>query len=60
MSSGSFKMLSKECVYKPYIFKKYIGCVNIHGTHVTANESAYYNVVFFFVSDLKTVYYNNY
>ena len=33
-----------------------IGCLN---THVTANNSTNYNVVFFFVSDLKTVYYNS-
>ena len=37
-----------------------IGCLSIHGTHVTANNSTNNNVVFFFVSDLKTVYYNNY
>ena len=36
-----------------------IGCLNIHGTHVTANNSTNDNV-FFFVSDLKIVYYNNY
>ena len=34
----------------------YIGCLNIHGTHVTVNN----NAMFFFVSDLKIVYYNNY
>ena len=38
----------------------FIGCLNIHGTHVTANNSINDNVVFFFVSDLKIVYYNNY
>ena len=37
----------------------YIGCLNIHGTHVTANTSTNNNVSFF-VSDLKIVYYNNY
>ena len=37
-----------------------IGYINIHGTHETANESANNNAVFFFVSDLKIVYYNNY
>ena len=42
------------------IILSYIGCVNIHGSHVTANNSNNYNVVFFFVSDLKIVYYNNY
>ena len=36
------------------------GCLNIYGTHVTANNSTNNNVVFFFVSDLKIVYYNNY
>ena len=34
-----------------------IECLNIHGTHVTANDN---NVVFFFILDLKIVYYNNY
>ena len=37
----------------------YIGCLNIHGTHVTAYNSTN-NYVLFFVSDLKKVYYNNY
>ena len=37
----------------------YIRCLNIHGTHVTANNSTNNNV-FFFVSDLKIVYSNNY
>ena len=36
-----------------------IGCLNIHGTHVTANNSTTNNVVIFFASDLKIVYYNN-
>ena len=35
------------------------GCLNIHGTHVTLNNSTNDNV-FFFVSDLKIVFYNNY
>ena len=37
-----------------------IGYLNIHRIHVTANKSTNNNVVFFFVSDLKIVYYNNY
>ena len=37
-----------------------IGCLNIHGTHVTDNNSSKNNVAFFFVLDLKIVYYNNY
>ena len=37
-----------------------IGCLNIHGIRVTANNSTTNNVVFFFVSDLKKVSYNNY
>ena len=37
-----------------------VGCPNIHRTHVTANYSTNNKVVFFFVSDLKIVYYNNY
>ena len=36
---------------------EYIGCLNIHGTHVTANNST--NNMFFSVSDLKIVNYNN-
>ena len=31
-----------------------------HGTHMTANNSTTNKVGFFFVSDLKIVYYNNY
>ena len=42
----------------------YVGCLNIHGTHVIANNSTHNNVVFFFVfvfvSDLKIMFYNNY
>ena len=30
-----------------------IGCLNIHVTHLTANNAATNNVVFFFVLDLK-------
>ena len=37
-----------------------IGCLSIHGTHVTPNNSTNNNVVFFLVSDLKIIYYNNY
>ena len=32
----------------------------MHWTHVTADKSTNNTVVFFFVSDLKMVYYNNY
>ena len=39
---------------------KSIGFINIHGTHVTSNNSTNNNVVFFLVSDLKILYYNNY
>ena len=35
--------------------KKCIGCLNIHGTHVTANNSTDDNATFFFASDLKIV-----
>ena len=39
----------------PYIYIYiHTGCLNIHGT---ANNN---NVVFFFISDLKIVHYNNY
>ena len=34
--------------------------LNIHRTHVTANNSTNNNFAFFFVSDLKIEYYNNY
>ena len=37
-----------------------IGCLNIHGTHVTANNFTIDDVVFFFISELKIVHYNNY
>ena len=40
--------------FKPFNILS-IGCLSIHETHVNAN-----NVVFFSVSDLKIVYYNNY
>ena len=43
----------------PFI-KSFIGCLNIHENPVTANNSTNNNAVFFFVSDLKIVYYNNY
>ena len=39
---------------------EYIGCRNIHGTHVTDSNSTNNNVVFFFFSDLKIVSYNDY
>ena len=32
----------------------------VHVTHVNANNSTNNNLLFFFVSDLKIVYYNNY
>ena len=35
-------------------------CLKIHGIHVTANNFTNKYVVFFFVLDLKIVYYNNY
>ena len=36
------------------------GCLNINGTHVTANNSTTNKDMLFSVSDLKIVYYNNY
>ena len=45
------------CICTKYL---YIECLNIHGIHVTINNSIKNNVEFFFVSDLKIVYYNNY
>ena len=44
------------CVYTKIIFS---GCFNIHGAHVTVNNSTTNNV-FIFVSDLKIVYYIHY
>ena len=38
----------------------YTVCLNIYGTHVTANNAANNNVVLFLISYLKIVYYNNY
>ena len=37
----------------------YVGCLNIHGIHVSANCSTNNNAVFFYVSDQKLVYNNN-
>ena len=34
-------------------------CLNIHGTHVTINMFTDNNIAFFFVSNLKMVYYNH-
>ena len=54
-------IFSFQCLILKWKQLKYqsIGCRNIHGTYVTANNSTNY-VVFIFVSDLKIVYYNNY
>ena len=38
----------------------YIWRLNIHGTHVTANNSTNNNVMFCFISDWKIVCYNNF
>ena len=38
----------------------HLGCLNKHETHVTANNSTNNSIVFFLVSDLKIVYFNNY
>ena len=34
--------------------------LNIHGTHVIANNSTYNNFVFFLILNLIILYYNNY
>ena len=44
-------IISAHCIYT--------GCLNMHGTHLTANNSNNNNA-FFFVSDFKIVYYYNY
>ena len=48
-----------QCIYKVFEHE-YIGCLSIHSTHLTANNSTNNNVVFFVVSNLKIVNYNNY
>ena len=49
-----------DCIsYCLNILGKGIGSLNLHGTHVTANNSSDNNLVFFFVSDLKIVNYND-
>ena len=40
--------------------KSYTGYLIRHGTHMIANNSTNNNVVFFFVSDMKILYYDNY
>ena len=42
------------------VMRLFIECLDIHGTHVTVNNFTNSNNVFFFVSDLKIIYYNNY
>ena len=37
----------------------HIGYLNIHATYVIANNFTKNNIVFFFVSDFKIVYYDN-
>ena len=56
MNFGSFK---NDVTNKLITSKSYAGYLNIHGNHVTANNPTNNNV-FFFVSDLKIVYYNPY
>ena len=54
LETKSLKTFSKQM--QPFN----IGCLNIHGTHVTVNNSTNDYGMFFFVSDLKIIYYNNY
>ena len=56
--SNSFRELPLRYFYKECF--NIMGCLNIHGTHMTTNKSTNNNVVLFLVSDLKIVYYNNY
>ena len=42
------------------LFHRGTECLNIYGTHVTAHNSTTNDIVFFIVSDLKIIYYNNY
>ena len=58
----SLRFLSKEHyieMFLLFIFVFFSRCINIHGTHVTTDNSTNNNM-FFFVSDLKIVYYKNY
>ena len=50
------KYLSSESLTLKIYIMSCNGCLNIHRTHVTANNSTSNNVVFFFVTDLKIVY----
>ena len=50
--------MSMECLW--ITCKLLTECLNIQGTYVTANNSTNNSVVFFFASNLKIVYYNNY
>ena len=43
-----------------FVFSHFLFTLLIHGTHVTANNSTTYNVVFFFTSHLKIIDYNKY
>ena len=56
---GSSYLKKRQNIYI-CVANDYIGYLNIHGTHVTANNSTNNNAVFFFVSGLKIVYYDNY
>ena len=47
-------------VFPKGIRSRYTGYLSICRTYVTANNSINYNVLLFFVSNLKIVYYNNY
>ena len=54
LETKSCKTLSKK------IQPNNIGCLNIHETQMTTNNSTNNDIVFFFVSDLRIVYYDNY
>ena len=51
-SISTLRLFYAKLFLKVMIFD-YTGCLNIHVTHVTVNNSTNNNVVFFFVSDLK-------
>ena len=42
-----------------YIYRERV-CLYIHETQMAADNSTANNIVFFFVSDFKIVYYNNF
>ena len=53
-------LIQNDSTCQGIICRRNIRCLIVHGIYVTAINSTTNNVVFFFVSYLKIVYYNNY